>query len=222
MGNEIKRDHIQLDNLVTNIPMETDDLKTEINNIGKDVPSILEKSIISYMQKIKLNSPNEETLEQIRYLREKKDLEIIDKTNERVARMDEADIIEKRCNTARQNISALLGLRACAVEGLTSDIDKEIDKNIENMIVRYEDTICDKDTGIFNTDEDRITSFCKGLKKALLKTNICDIMRKAKENGYEMKITDTDIELYKDGKNINDLESYDLENPKSKEITKIE
>ena len=62
--------------------------------------------------------------------------------------------------------------------------------------------VCDKDMGIFNTDEDRIISFCKGLKKALSNTNIYDVMRKAKENGYEIKITDTDIELYKDRENI--------------------
>jgi len=225
MENEIKRDHIQLDNLVTGMPISDhlktyDALKSEINNIDKDMPNILEKSIISYMQKIKLNSPTEETLEQIRFLREKKDLEMIDKTNERIARMDEADLIEKRCNTARQNIAALLGLRACALVGVTSDIDKEIDKNIANMAVSYEDTVCDKDMGIFDTDEDRIISFCKGLKKSLSKTNIYDVMKKAKESGYEMKISDTDIELYRDGKNIFELKDDFLKSD-SDEIQKI-
>ena len=56
--------------------------------------------------------------------------------------------------------------------------------------------------GIFDTDEDRIISFCNSLKKSLSKINIYDVMKKAKESGYEMKISDTDIELYRDGKNI--------------------
>jgi len=183
--------------------------------------NIMEKGITNIMSKIKENSLNEETLEQIRFLREKKDLEILDEANKRLARIDEADLIEKRCNTARQNIAALLGLRACALEGVTSDIDKEIDKNIANMAVSYEDTVCDKDMGIFNTDEDRIISFCKGLKKSLSNTNIYDVMRKAKENGYEIKITDTDIELYKDGENIYELENNNLESLKQKIVTKI-
>jgi len=167
--------------------------------------NIMEKDITNIMSKIKENSLNKDTLEEVRLLREKKDLEILDEANKRLARIDEADLIEKRCNTARQNIAALLGLRACAVEGLDAEIDKEILKNVANMAVSYEDTVCDKDMGIFDTDEDRIISFCKGLKKSLSKTNIYDVMKKAKESGYEMKISDTDIELYRDGKNIFEL-----------------
>lgn len=114
MENETKGDHIQLDNLVKNMPIETGSLKSEKNNIGKDVPcEILEKNIINYMQRIKL-----------------------DKTNERVARMEEADIIEKRCHTARRNIATLLDLHQCAIN-LDSNIEKEIHKNIEIMKISY-------------------------------------------------------------------------------------
>ena len=189
--------------------------------------NIMEKDITNIMSKIKENSLNKDTLEEVRLLREKKDLEILDKANKRLARIDEADLIEKRCNTARQNIGALLGLRACAVEGLDAEIDKEILKNVANMAVSYEDTVCDKDMGIFDTYEDRIISFCKGLKKSLSKTNIYDVMKKAKESGYEMKISDTDIELYRDGKNIFELKDDFLksdsdESLEQKTVTKIE
>ena len=64
----------------------------------------------------------------------------------------------------------------------------------------------------------------KDLKRAIGKTNVMDIMRQAKENGWTMKITEDEIALYKNGKRIdgNGKNFISVEEPSGKKMRNTE
>ena len=110
---------------------------------------------------------------------------------------------------ARENIVSLLHLHEKALD-LGFDYEDILLKNIK---------ILDRVTAIgapFYGDEAEVSFHLteKDLKKSLKKTNILEVMRVAKRNGWEVKVTDNEVYVHKDGKLVDGktLKKYFVEN----------
>lgn len=53
---------------------------------------------------------------------------------------------------------------------------------------------------------------CKDVKNAIEKTNVLDVMRMAKKNGWDIRISEDEVAVFKDGKRIMELDGRDFEN----------
>lgn len=108
-------------------------------------------------------------------------------------------IKRERLEQARSNINFLIMLGANGTKGLEGDIENNLEIMREvNQIGN--DNIIVKDK--IQTTKDVLESFSlteTDIQKAIRNTNIFAIIRKAKENGYELKISDSEVALYKDG-----------------------
>jgi len=129
----------------------------------------------------------------------------------------------ERLAQARANLSTLLMLEEKGRNGLEDDIEDNLSilREVENMggeeiYVKDEIQTTDKILDSFHVTE-------KDLRKAFNNTNIIEIMRQAKKNGWTMKISEDEIALFdKDGNRI--LESLGRLSPEvisDKKITKL-
>jgi UDP-N-acetylglucosamine enolpyruvyl transferase len=114
----------------------------------------------------------------------------------------------ERLIQARQNLQILFMLQEKGIN-VTGDIDnnlailKEVNQIGSDYIV-----VQDRN----QTITDVIQSFSlseKDIQDAIKNTNIFAVIRKAKENGYELKISDSEVALYKDGKRIDCMDCKD-------------
>ena len=108
-------------------------------------------------------------------------------------------IKRERLAQARLNLLSLMMLEEKGRKGLDSDIENilEIMREVNQI---GSDNIIVKDK--IQTTKDVLESFSlteTDIQKAIRNTNIFAIIRKAKENGYELKISDSEVALYKDG-----------------------
>jgi len=126
------------------------------------------------------------------------------------ARQKEQEWIQKReirsaqCDRlqqARNNLQMLIQLEEKGKVGIEDDIENCIKILQEVQNIGGDDIVVAKT----DTVESVIDSFHltqKDLKRAFGKTNILDVMRNAKENGWTMTISNDEVALYKDGVRI--------------------
>ena len=105
----------------------------------------------------------------------------------------------ERLEQARLNLLSLMMLEEKGRKNLDSDIENilEIMREVNQI---GSDSIIVKDK--IQTTKDILESFSlteNDIQKAIRNTNIFAIIRKAKENGYELKISDNEVALYKNG-----------------------
>jgi UDP-N-acetylglucosamine enolpyruvyl transferase len=107
----------------------------------------------------------------------------------------------ERLNQARQNLQTLFMLQQNGIHASADIYDNiQILKEVNQIGSGY---IVVQDRN--QTTTDILQSFSlneKDIQNAIRDTNIFAVIRKAKENGYELKISDSEVALYKDGKRI--------------------
>ena len=114
----------------------------------------------------------------------------------------------ERLNQARQNLNTLFMLQQNGVHA-TADIENNI-QILKEVNQIGSDYIVAQDRN--QTVNDIIQSFSlseKDIQNAIRNTNIFAVIRKAKENGYELKISDSEVALYKDGNRIDCMDCKD-------------
>lgn len=128
----------------------------------------------------------------LRTEREKLETELLRKREKR-------SILCDKLSQARANISVFLQLEEKGMlgsqvgDGLEENLSilKEIKDMGEDAIQKYEPD---------HKDLFHIT--CKDIKCAIEKTNIIDVIRTAKKNGWKISISDNEVALFKNGKRI--------------------
>lgn len=125
-----------------------------------------------------------------------------------------------RIEQARQNLATLVMLNEKGKVGLEDDIESNLAvlrevSNIggEEVYPKEIEVNSDKILDSFHMTE-------KDLKKAFNTTNVMDIVRQAKKNGWSMKISEDEVSLYKNGKRINGNENMLIASPSKNRSTK--
>jgi CHASE3 domain sensor protein len=127
-----------------------------------------------------------------------------------------------RINQARLNLNSLLVLEEKGKLGLEDYIEQNLNILREVTNIGEEDIVtCRENVDPMEKILDSFHITEKDMLKSFKKTNIMDVMRQAKKNGWEMRITENEVALYKDGKRISDAsERIFIENSKKNDIKK--
>lgn len=126
-------------------------------------------------------------------------------------------------SNARENIIQMI----CLLEKQLPVCDENLVKQILNRSLQIiEETInpktASKSESTFVDFKEDITLTADGIRKAIQEANVLDIIRNAKKNGWEIKISDDEVALFKDGKRIDGKQKdifVNMEQPKT--ISKI-
>jgi CHASE3 domain sensor protein len=137
-----------------------------------------------------------------------------------------------RIEQARKNLTSLMLLEEKGKKGLDDDIENNL-SILREVSSIGSDEISVKDHDSDNTDKilDSFHMNEKDLRKAFRTTNVMDIIRQAKINGWTMTISEDEVALYKNGKRINGTgnvfvnsvssESSDTKKKREKDLCKI-
>lgn len=123
----------------------------------------------------------------------------------------------QKMEQARKNLEIILLMHD---KGIDPSKDSKMGQLIEdiyygslNALKEIENIGSDEYSGVkepeITLDDFRLSG--DGLRKSLEKTNVLDVIRNAKRNGWEVIINDQVIELYKDGKRIIPQSQEELE-----------
>jgi hypothetical protein len=106
--------------------------------------------------------------------------------------------------------------------GLEDDIEaclkimREVENIGSNEIVTEKSPTAEKILDSFHVTE-------TDLKRAFNKTNVVDIMRQAKKNGWKMTISEDEVALYRNGKRIDGTENvFTVDSEQTKDTNKKE
>ena len=129
----------------------------------------------------------------------KKEQEWIHKREIRKAQCD-------RMEQARMNLSMLMQLENQGKKGNEDQIEDCLKIMQEVEHVGGEDVIPHAEMDTLDKVKDSFHVTEKDLRRAFGKTNILDVMRNAKKNGWTMKISEDEVAVYRHGKRIDGRE----------------
>jgi len=203
--------------------MQTDSFTANLRrnfNDGKNEVESLKKVVMDAAQIIKSSTQVNDDIEQeiIKTQVEKLKQEVI-LIKEEIKKAQMSLKID-RCDIARYNINTLCDLREKEISLKNIDLDIEIASNVIEM--RLND-INEEELSIKTCDDiiESCSITCRDLKKALNKTNIYDVIKNAKKNGWTIKIEDDMVSLFgKDG-NLIVPATEDYNNDIEKDETKF-
>lgn len=102
---------------------------------------------------------------------------------------------------ARENINLMTSLVSNQLGGDAKLIDRILNRSLQIIEEIISPEKATENSTLINFEEDTTLTADK-IRKAIKEANVLDVIRNAKKNGWEVKISDNEVALFKDGKRI--------------------